>query len=77
MGAVEVSRVHLNAEGGKVKKRKDWKTTLPGFLTGGAYLFLQALSGGVKVRDAALATGLAILGKVAADGGGSDATPTK
>lgn len=46
---------------------KNWKTTLIGLLTGGAYLFLQALSGGVKVRDAALATGIAVLGTFAKD----------
>jgi hypothetical protein len=46
---------------------KNWKTTLIGLLTGGGYLFLQALSSGVKLRDALLATGIVVLGAVAKD----------
>ena len=46
---------------------KSWKTTLLGVLTGGGYLFLQAVSGGVKLRDAALSVGIAILGAFAKD----------
>jgi hypothetical protein len=46
---------------------KNWKTTLVGILTGAGYLFLQALSGGIKLKDAALATGIAVLGGVAKD----------
>ena len=46
---------------------KNWKTTLFGFLAGGGYLFLQQLSGGIKPKDAALATGLVLLGAAAKD----------
>ena len=46
---------------------KNWKTTLIAVLTGAGYLFLQALSGGVRPKDALLATGLALLGAVAKD----------
>jgi len=46
---------------------KNWKTTLFGFLAGGGYLFLQQISGGVKLKDAALATGLVVLGAMAKD----------
>ena len=46
---------------------KNWKTTLIGILTGAGYLFLQALAGGVRPKDAALATGIAVLGAVAKD----------
>ena len=46
---------------------KNWKTTLIGLLTGAGYLLLQSLSGGMKVRDAVLATGIAVLGAVAKD----------
>ncbi len=43
----------------------NWKTTLIGFLTSTAYLFLQQISGGVKPKDAALATGLLVLAAAA------------
>lgn len=46
---------------------KNWKTTLAGILTGAAYLFLQAISGGIKPKDAALAVGIAVLGGFAKD----------
>lgn len=46
---------------------KNWKTTLMGILTGAGYLFLQALAGGVKPKDAALATGIVLLGAFAKD----------
>lgn len=46
---------------------KSWKTTLAGILTGAAYLFLQQMSGGVKLKDAALGTGIAVLGSLAGD----------
>lgn len=46
---------------------KSWKTTLAGILTGAAYLFLQQLSGGIKIKDAALGTGIAVLGTLAGD----------
>lgn len=45
----------------------NWKTTLAGILTGAGYLFLQALAGGIHPKDAALATGLAVLGGLAKD----------
>lgn len=46
---------------------KNWKTTLFGILTGAAYMFLQAMSGGLKPKDAALGVGIAVLGTVAKD----------
>lgn len=59
-----------------MKKRKSsWKTTLIGILTGGGYLFLQHLSGGVKPKDAALATGIMVLGAFAKDFNRSGSDP--
>lgn len=46
---------------------KNWKTSLFGLLTGAGYLLLQALAGGVRPKDALLATGIAVLGAVAKD----------
>ena len=46
---------------------KNWKTSLAGFLSSGVYLFLQQISGGVKLKDAALATGLVVLSVLAKD----------
>ena len=46
---------------------KNWRTTLIGFGTSFGYLFLQAISGGVKPKDAALAAGIGLLGLAAKD----------
>lgn len=46
---------------------KNWKTTLFGILTGMGYMFLQAISGGMKPKDAVLGVGIAVLGSLAKD----------
>lgn len=56
---------------------KNWKTTLFGILTGGAYLFLSSMQGGVKPKDAAIATGVAVLGSLAKDNDVTGGTRTQ
>lgn len=46
---------------------KSWKTTLAGLATGGLYLFLAGVQGGLKPKDAAVAAGLGLLGMLAKD----------
>lgn len=59
--------------------KKNWKTTIAGWLVGAGYLFLQGLQAGVKPKDIALSVGIGILGSLSKDhdvtGGTAPATP--
>ena len=48
-------------------KSFSWKTTILGWVISGAYLFLTAISTGVKPKDAAIAVGIGLLGTLAKD----------
>ena len=50
-----------------MKPIRNWRTTLAGFVIGGAYATLAALSHGMTPKDAAIAGGFAILGMLAKD----------
>lgn len=46
---------------------KNWKTTALGLATGAGVAFLSAIQGGMTLKDAALAAGVAALGMAAKD----------
>jgi hypothetical protein len=46
---------------------KNWKTTLIGLGFGVGILFVQAVTSGVKPKDALIAAGIAALGSVSKD----------
>ena len=47
---------------------KNWKTTVIGLAAGSGIAFLSGVQGGMSVRDAAIAAGVAALGLAAKDG---------
>ena len=54
---------------------KNWKTTIIGLAAGAGIVFLSGVQGGMSVRDAAIAAGVAALGLAAKDGDQTGVAP--